>query len=112
VQQIVIERGLIDQIAAGEVPSGLGRAAVIQNRANQQLQRQPRAADSGDRLGGRRREGAARRVPAYAEAHAVDSEFGGMSADMRNRRQGVVERRGKWVFRGQTVFDGDDPAGA
>ncbi len=35
VQEIVIERGLIDQVAVGEVPSGLRRAAVIENRANE-----------------------------------------------------------------------------
>ncbi len=98
VQEIVIERGLIDQIAACEVPFGIRRSAVIENRANQQLQRQPRAADSSGRLGRRRHQRAARRVAAYAEAHAVDTILGGMSADMPDRRQGVVQRGGKWVF--------------
>jgi hypothetical protein len=47
-----------------------------------------------------------------AEACAVDTEACGVSADIRDRRQGVVERGGKWVLGGQAVFDRDDSASA
>src|SRR5580700_6005268 len=86
------------------------RHAAIDGRVQQglitQLRRSPIAGDETHHRG----EIAAGAVAADGEALAVDAEGYGLPRDPRSRREAILDRCRKFVFRSEAVIDRDDDA--
>ena len=100
-------RRFLDEIAAGQFASRSGAAERVQDRTEQQLQRELDARRSGPTRR-RSREISSRRVAGDGQPAPIDGPARGSGGDGHDGRERILMRGRKTKFRGQSIVDRDD----
>ncbi len=104
VLEVMVQGGLIDEIAAREFALRRRDPAVVEYRTDQQLQLELRTAGSSRPLARGRGQRGAGGISTNAEARGVDSKVRGVTADMAQRRLRVLHCGRKTVLGSQSII--------